>query len=421
MPPLLIPTMNANIAILSALCLLFLLLSAFFSASETAIFSIPRERIECFKTHKLRSMRLIHALLMDGQRTLLLILLANLFVNISLAGVVNTLMTAAWGSGATLWSFAAATTLIIVFGEVLPKNAALRKNESIAAFASPILFYMMKPLSPILNAALKINSFFVARVIPRFRKDSPFITINELKSAVHDSFTQGIISNTEEGIITNLLDKGALPVKRVMTHRTRIALLPHYTTAEEALSELSARQQPFALITRNPRNQEVIGIVTLPDLLKAAPKERCRQLAAAPQWVPETIATADLISFMLAEKIGVVCIVDESGGLSGALSLQDGLEKVMSERPENARQGHGNTRLFSGLRELYTIKDWLPDCLTAQAKDARTLNGLLTRHLGRIPKTGERFDIGDEIFYIMYSGPTKIESVLIRKTQGADD
>jgi len=410
--------MNANIALLSALCLLFLMMSAFFSASETAIFSIPRERIESFRVHGTRSKRLIYELLMDGRRTLMFILLANLFVNITLAGAVNSLMAAVLGRGSALWGFAAATASIIVFGEVLPKNAALRKNEGIAAFAAPALFYLMKLLSPLLSVALKVNGFFLSRLAPRFRGDAPFITTDELKSAVRSSFERGLISKSEQGVIANLLDKGAQPAKRIMTHRSKIPFLPHYATAAEALSELSARKQTFALITRGPRNPEVTGIATVSGLLKAAPKDRCRQLASPPRWAPETIAAADLISFMFAEKLNIVCLVDEFGGLSGAVTLLDGLSKVVSATPKRPFRSPGNARVFSGLQETDAITEWLPESLTARIKDARTLNGVLTRHLGRIPKTGERFDIGGENFYIMYSSPTKIESVLIvRKEQ----
>ncbi|GBU20547.1 hypothetical protein R80B4_00425 [Fibrobacteres bacterium R8-0-B4] len=412
--------MSADIAILSALCALFLLMSAFFSASETAIFSIPRERIESFKTHAARSKRLIYELLMDGQRTLLLILLGNLFVNITLAGLVNSLMSAVLGRSAAFWGFAAATASIIVFGEVLPKNTALVRNEGIAAFASPILFYLMKTLSPLLNIALRVNHFFLSRFTPRLRGNAPFITISELKSAVRSSFEQGVISKSEQGVIANLLDKGAQPVKRIMTHRSKIPLLPHYATAAEALSELSAHKQTFALITNGPRNPQVTGTVTVSDLLKAAPNDRCRQLAAPPQWAPESIAAADLISFMFAEKLHIVCVVDEFGGLSGAVTLMDGLSKVMSAAPKRPFRNAGNARVFNGLQEIDAITEWLPESLTAQVKDAVTLNGLLTRHLGRIPKTGERFDIGGEKFYIMYSGPTRIESVLIVRADDKD-
>jgi CBS domain containing-hemolysin-like protein len=408
--------MTANIPILATLTAVFMVLSSFISASEMALFSIPRERIDAFKGHKSRSRRLIYTLLMNGQRTLQLILLMNVFVNITLAGAINSLTTAVLGRSAAIWSFAIATALIIAFGEVLPKVVAMRKNELIAALASPILYGIMRLLHPLLNVVQGVNRFFLARLSPHFEQNSPFITIEELKSAVRSSFEQGVVSKSEQGVITNLLDKGAQPVKRLMIHRSLLPLLPHYTTASDALAELSKRKQAFALITRGQRGHQIAGVVTLPELLRAPPSDRCRQLASPPQWAPETLAAADLISFMFAEKLRVVCILDEFGALSGAFSLEDGLSRVMNFRPERAAQIRGGTRVFAGTQEIDAMAaEWLPECLIMRSGDARTLNGLLTRHLGRIPKTGERFEIDGRNFYIMYSAPNRIESVLIRR------
>jgi magnesium and cobalt transporter len=379
-----------------------------------ALFSIPRERIDAFREHKSRSRRLIYELLINGQRTLQLILLMNVFVNITLAGIINSLIAAVLGRSAALWSFFVATALIIAFGEVLPKIVAMRKNELIAALASPVLYNVARLIRPLLDVVQSVNRFFLSRIKPHLGQRSPFITIDELKSAVRSSFEQGVISKSEQGVITNLLEKGAQPVKRTMTHRSRIPLLPHYTTASDALKELAARKRSFALVTRGPRGHQVAGVVTLPDLLRAAPTDRCRQLAAPPQWAPETLAAADLISFMFAEKLRVVCIVDEFGGLSGAFSLEESLNRVMNFRPERAAQSKHSAHVFKGLQEIDAMAEWLPECLLAQAKEVRTLNGLLTRHLGRIPKTGERFEIDGRNFYIMYSSPNRIESVLIR-------
>jgi len=130
--------------------------------------------------------------------------------------------------------------------------------------------------------------------------------------------------------------------------------------------------------------------------------------------VPETLEAADLISFMFADKLSVVCTLDEFGGLSGVFSLSDGLNRIMNFQSER-RAPTGTLKVFPGLQEIEEIAEWLPESLLSAAPNARTLNGVLTRYLGRIPKTGERFDIGGKNFYIMYSGPSRIESVMIRK------
>ena len=405
--------MDANFIMLSALGLLCLLLSAFFSASETALFSIPRERIDTFRKHASRSQRLIYALLTDGQRTLLLLLLCNLFVNITLAGIINSLTTAILGKSAVLWSFVAATAAIITFGEVLPKNIALRWNEPIAAVAAPILHSFKTLASPLLNLVQRVNQLFLARFKLHLRGPSPFITIDELKSALSRSLEQGVISKAEQGVITNLLDKGAQPVRRFMTHRSQMLFLPHYTTAGDAAAQLARRGQTCALITRGQRGQQVSGVVLLPDLLRAAPAERCRVIARSPQWAPETLEAADLVSFMFAEDQSVVCVLDEFGGLSGVFTLSDNLNRVMNLRRERAGGSDGNARIFKGLQELDGMAEWLPQSLAEAGQNVRTLNGALTRHLGRIPKTGERFEIDGWNIYIMSSDPNRIESVLI--------
>jgi CBS domain containing-hemolysin-like protein len=417
--------MNANVILLSALCLFFLGISTFFSLAETALFSIPRERIDSFKRDDAGSRRLIYALLLDGQRTLLLILLGNLFVNITLAGLVAALMAMILGAGgsAILWSFLATSAALIVIGDILPKNIALARNESIAAGAAPIIHGMKKATSPLLNLVLKVNRFFLERFKRYLKKPSPFVTVDELKTAVHSSFEKGVITKSEEGVISALLDKGAQPVKRFMIHRSQVPFLPHYTTVSDALAELTRLKQTCALITRGQRGQQVTGVVQLSDLLCARPGDRCRQLAKPPQWVPETLEAADLISFMFADGHGVACVLDEFGGLSGVFSLTDALNRIMNFQNErrDSRRSDVSMKIFSGLQEIDGMEEWLPEDLAAAAQNARTLNGALTRYLGRIPKTGEQFDIGGKNIYITYSGPNRIESVLIKKQLIHDD
>jgi len=411
--------MNTNVILLSALCLLFLGMSTFCSLAETALFSIPRERLNSFQGHKARSRRLIYALLLDGQRTLLLILLGNLFVNITLAGCVMTLMTLILGEGgnAALWSFLITSVALVVIGDILPKNIALLSNEPIAAVAAPVIHILKTVTAPLLSLVLMVNRFFLDAFKRYLRQPSPFVTVDELKTAVRNSFEKGAITKTEEGVISGLLDKGAQPVKRFMVHRSQVPFLPHYTKAAEALAEMARLKQNCALITRGPNSQQVTGIVCLHDLLCASPTDRCRQFAKPPQWVPETLEAADLVSFMFADKLSVVCVIDEFGGLSGVFPLSGGLNRIMNFQNERqtVRTEDSRVRVFPGLQEIDGMEGWLPQSLLAAAQNVRTLNGALTRCLGRIPKTGERFEIDGKKFYIMYSGPTRIDSVLIRK------
>ncbi|MFW5813617.1 MAG: CNNM domain-containing protein [Fibrobacterota bacterium] len=404
-----------TVIILSVLTVLFLFFSAFFSASETALFSIPRERILSFHDDPSRSRRLVHSLLTDGHRTLLLILLGNMFVNITLAGLIQSLLESVLRRNATGLSLLAATAVIIVFGEISPKNFALRNNEKVAALIAPYFHYLKKIAGPLLGLIQKANQVFLTRLKVHFRRPSPFITVDELKSAVYSSTEQGVISQREQELVIGLLEKGAQPVKRFMLHRSQVLLLSQETLAGKALSRMHRQGRPFALVTE--KKGQIKGIVRLPDLFKARRSVPLGNLFYSPEWVPETLEVADLITFMYSKDLNEVCVLDEFGGFAGVFSLAGGLRKLMLFRtPEGPVQGKGErTRVFSGLQELEGIDEWLPPELIALTGDAATLNGVITRYLGRIPKTDDRFAIGDWNFYIIKSGPTRVESVLIRK------
>ncbi|MFP4680212.1 MAG: CNNM domain-containing protein [Chitinispirillaceae bacterium] len=405
-----------TVVILSVFTVLFLLFSAFFSASETALFSIPRERILAFQNDSVRSRRLIHSLLADGHRTLLLILLGNMFVNITLAGLIQSLLEAVLNRSATGLSLLAATAVIIVFGEIFPKNTALGNNEKIAAIIAPYFHYLKKISAPLLGVIQKLNQVFLTRLKVHFRRPSPFVTVDELKSAIYSSARRGAISQWEQDVVIGLLDKGAQPVKRFMLHRSQVLILPQGTMAGKALVRMSRHGRPFVLVSN--RNQQIKGVVRLPDLFKAPPKTTLGKLSAIPEWVPETLEVADLITFMYSKDLSEVCVLDEFGGFAGVFSLAGGLRKVMHFPRQVKKPLHENgtrTKVFSGLQDTENLGDWLPPELAEMSEDVATLNGVLTRFLGRIPKTGDRFAIGGWNFYIIKSGPTKVETVLIRK------
>ncbi len=411
--------MTATIFALAFFTLLFLSLSAFFSASEMALFSIPRERINFFKGHKSRSLKQVYSLLEDGQRTLLLILLGNMFANITLAGLISSLLESLLNRQATGLSLLAATGIIIVFGEILPKNVALRHNEKIAALIAPLFHYLMIISAPLLKVIRKVNQVFLVRVRVHMARPSPFITVDELMSAVQSSVSEGVISRREQHVIINLLDKGAQPVKRFMLHRSQVVFLPKNTPVRKALVEMGRAGRSFLLLTQSARNQQICGIVRLPELLSSSPQIPIRQLCSDAEWVPETLEVADLISYMYENDLNEVCVLDEFGGYAGVFSLAEGLRRVMQlpKHVENAEPEStaGRTRVFSGLEEIEAMEDWITPELESYTEEVRTLNGILTRYLGRIPKTGEQFAIGGFNFYIIKSGLTRIESVLIKR------
>ena len=408
--------------LISILIFVFLAFSAFFSASETALFSIPRERILFFQSNRHKTYQWVFLLLEDGQRTLLLILLGNIFVNITLAGLIHSLLTSTLPDQSPIITLLVATLTIVIFGEMLPKNIAIKNNESIALLISPFLYHLKVLLSPVLKFIQKINQFFLIRIKERLRRPSPFITAEELKTGVIQSARDGAISSDEQDIILGILNQGSQPVRKMMVHRSGLLILPENSNVKTALKNLHDSGQFCAIVRESNDSGQIKGTVHLDRLLKADPGNEIASLVKSPVWVPETMEMADLISFLFNEGIEEACVLDEFGAFSGVFFLSNGLSQIITHAFSRSiiPRAEGKTMVFPGIQDIQTLNAWLPPSLLSFNCDARTLNGLITKYLGRIPVTGERFAIDEWNFYIILSSPTKIESILIRKRNGYD-
>ncbi|MDG5816283.1 CNNM domain-containing protein [Chitinispirillales bacterium ANBcel5] len=398
---------------------LFIVLSAFFSASETALFSIPRERILSFQTHEKRSYNLVYSLLLDGQRTLLLILLGNTFVNITLAGIVYSWMSLIFREQSALVSLFAGTGIIVVFGEIIPKNYALRNNEALAVSIAPYFHRLKRLLSPVLSFIARLNQFFLKKFRVHLKSPSPFVTFEELKWGIINLRKRGAITPSEQEMIQGMLEQGALAVKKFMTHRSMIPVFLPTKRCSDAIREMSELKQTFALVSDSESKLHVKGFVRLHSLLKSPPHAPVGRHCYGAHWVPDSVEMAQLLAFMFRKKVTEVCVLDEFGGYSGVFSLSVGLRKIFQSAQQTTETIHfkipAASMVFDGLQDIESMEEWLPPTLSQHSQGARTLNGLLSNYLGRIPETGDKFFVDEWYFYVVKAEPTRISTVLIRK------
>jgi CBS domain containing-hemolysin-like protein len=153
--------------------------------------------------------------------------------------------------------------------------------------------------------------------------------------------------------------------------------------------------------------------------MKADRKISVSKVIEPPVWVPESVEIAELVRFLLNTGNDKACVLDEFGSFCGVFALSTGMNKflevVFPLTAQPQRNADIKTMMFSGAQDIGQIQAWLPEELKNSDIEARTLNGLLTNYIGKIPKTGDRFVIDGWDFYIILANPTKIESVLIRK------
>lgn len=397
--------------------IIFLLLSGFFSSSETALFSIPREHVSFYRKSGKKRHQWIYKLLREGQQTLLLILLGNLAVNITTVGLIHKLMLFFVAQNTTLASLFAATGIILLFGEIVPKSIAVRNSIAIARFNAPFLYYLKVAFYPVLVSLQKINIFFLSQFSRHLRKPSPYITLDEFKSSIVESTQKGILSESEWQIIRNVLKAAELPVLKVMTHRSQLLSILETTPLSEAVSKMCNGDHTFCCVRSKGGSDEITGLLYLRDVFFKEGSSIARSYSKSVAWITDSIEIADVIGYMFDKKYTEVCVHDEYGSFTGVFSLNTGLREVLqltSSEPASVEQ-HVASKEVKGIVELETIKDWIPPSLVEQAKSSRTMNGLISTYLGRIPKTGETFAIDGWKFYIIRSKLNSIESVLIKK------
>ncbi|MBN1306709.1 MAG: DUF21 domain-containing protein [Chitinispirillaceae bacterium] len=398
-----------------------LVLSAFFSASETALFSIPRERIVVFQQAESRMRQWVYELIRHGQRTLLMILFGNLFVNITLAGSIHALMRIVVPGGGVMLTMAVATAIIVIFGEMLPKNIALKHNETVACLIAPALSGLTFICSPLLVSIHRINDFFLARLRMRLRRPSPFVTIDEMKSGVIASRKSGAISAEEQDMIVRLLDRGTQPVGNFMEHRSQLVLMPGDAPCSRAIERLKDARRLFLLVYTRGTTGRVDGMVHLAALLRCPPAQPLHDLMRPLHWVSATMEVAEAIGLLFDKECTEAGIVDEYGSFCGVFSLSTGLRTVVAPvfNPvgKPAAAAGRKAGLFAGETAVETMAGWLPPSLGKTVRRARTLNGLLTGYLGLIPQTGDKFAIDGWNFYIINADSSKIGSILIKKKE----
>ena len=400
--------------------ILFLSCSAFFSSSETALFSIPRERHNFYRNNQKKSFKLVYQLLTNGQQTLLLILLCNLFVNTAVVGLIHTLTTVFLPHNSGWPTLVIATVVIVTFGEILPKNIALQHNEKIAVLISKPLYYLMMASRPVLMLLQKINTWFLLKFSTFLRKPSPFVTLEELLSGVNECSRDGTISLEEAHVLKRVLQYGEEPVSRFMIHRSQCLFVEKSETIPRVIDKLQRKNTYVACVMANVGENSIIGLVYLSDLLMADGSGDLGKIIDKPFWIPDTMETADLIGVLIRNQRVHASCMDEFGGFSGLFSLNYGLDRLFHFRDFSPTQSFPSKEnrvktTLKGDEDLERIADWIPPSMKKHITKVRTLNGLITRYLGKIPEKDFVFAVDGWTFYILDVKPNYIETVSIEK------
>ncbi|MGM0462782.1 MAG: CNNM domain-containing protein [Fibrobacterota bacterium] len=356
--------------------------SAFFSASETALFSIERYAVAGFSRGDFRD-RAIYRLLNASEETLITILIVNLFVNLFIINQVEYLVSVYVGESLLL-SFAAATGVLLVFGEILPKNWAVSHSRSYARFCAPLLDFFRTSLTLIVRIFQRINQkllYFNSSYI--LRSPAPFVTDHEYLSALQRSREKSELSSHSYDFMRRFMQVCSRPVSVCALHRFRVKDIPDLQV------------------------EAVFGRI-------APQKIRYREQDISAHWFSLHRRIGELLDFFKEQSCDAVLVNDEYGDYYGVCRLKDILE-YWKQREESRAYSPEFPVVLSGKDHLVLYEKYFPKKMVQRFRNVKTVNGVVTSWLGFIPRRGYVFGVESYIFEIIRANQRCIESIQIRR------
>ncbi len=414
--------MGAIIAILLAVLLLYA--SGFVSASEIAFFSLSPVDLSEIEEGKHTSDRRISALLNDSERLLATILISNNFVNVTIIMLCNYFFasTIHFGNSVILEFLlitVVLTFLLLLFGEIMPKIYSAQNTLKFCRKAAPAISFLKNFFSP-LSALLVRSSFLVNRCVA---KKNYNISVDELSQALE--LTDKSEISEESNILEGIIRFGEETAKEVMTSRLDMVDLEINTPYSDVLKCIVENAYSRIPVYAESRDN-IKGILYIKDLLPHLGKGdnfRWQTLVRPAYFVPETKMIDDLLRDFQANKIHIAIVVDEFGGTSGIVTMEDIIEEIVGEINDEYDDEertyvklNDRTYIFEAktlLSDFYKIMKADPALFEKVEGDADTLAGLLLEIKGEFPVLHERLDYGNYHFEVLEMNTRRILKVKV--------
>ncbi|WP_170398166.1 HlyC/CorC family transporter [Ruegeria arenilitoris] len=414
--------------------LLLLVLSGFFSGSETALTASSRGKLRAQADKGSRGAQKALDITDDNERLIGSVLLGNNLVNILAASLATALFTRLFGESGVALATLVMTLLVLVFAEVLPKTYAITNAEKAAAAVAPIISVVVTVFSPMV-AAVRLLVRGVLRLFGvQIDPDSNILAVREeIAGALHLGHSEGVVEKEDRDRILGALDLGDRTVEEIMLHRSNIEMIDA-DDAPEAILQQCLKSPHTRLPVFRDEQENIVGVVHAKDLFRAmyahagASEEDSDRLksfdiskvANDPYFVPETTTLDDQMREFLRMHSHFALVVDEYGSLRGLITLEDILEEIVGEIADefDIEEDVPVTRTEDGqflvegamtIRDANRAMDWsLPD------EEANTIAGLVIHEAQMIPVTGQVFSFHGFRFEVTAREGNRITELKIR-------
>jgi Mg2+/Co2+ transporter CorB len=409
-----------------AIVVFCLMLSAFFSGSETALTASSRASMSQLEKQGNREAGIVNRMLAQRERLLGALLLGNNAVNIAASSLATGVLLTWFGNAGVIYATVAMTVLVVVFSEILPKTAAFNAPDHFALLIARPMQIVVTVLGPVLMAIETMVRWLLKHVGIVVGEDQDILSAREeLRGAVDLFHREGGVEKLDRDMFGGVLDLRELAVSDVMIHRTNMITLNAEDKAEDLVNAVIASPVTRLPLWRgNPEN--IVGVLHVKDLLRAlhavdgdASKVDIGALMTAPWFVPDTRPVSEQLKAFRRRKTPFALVVDEYGEVEGLVTLEDILEEIVGDItdehdvavPGVRRQPDGSVNVDGAvpIRDLNRVMDWnLPD------EEATTIAGLVIHEARSIPEVGQSFTFHGFRFRVLRKARNRITALRIQ-------
>ncbi|MCX7307678.1 MAG: HlyC/CorC family transporter [Afipia sp.] len=402
-----------------------LLVSAFFSASETALTASSRASMLRLEKQGSRQAGVVAYLLNARERMIGALLLGNNVANIGASALATGLFTAWFGEVGVLYATAVMTVLVVIFAEVLPKTIAINAPDRLSLLVAQPMKFLVILLSPVLNVIeIIIRALLTILRIPVGANQPTLSPTERLRGAVDLIHHEGGVEKLDRDMLGGLLDLKDLQVSDVMVHRTEMVMIDADLPAEELVREMLATEYTRIPLWRD-KPENIIGVLHAKDVLRAIrlnegdiSKIDVNAIMLPPWFVPDLRPLSEQLKAFRRRKTHFALVVDEYGEVEGMVTLEDILEEIVGDISDEhdievagVRAQPDGSVVVDGsvpIRDLNRAMDWhLPD------EEATTVAGLVIHEARSIPDRGQNFTFHGFRFRVLKRERNRITALRI--------
>ncbi len=398
--------------------------SAFFSGSETALFSLSRLDLQKLRRERQRHSETLHALLDQPRRLIISILCGNELVNIAAAANMTAILVSLYGVERAGWiSILVMVPLLLLFGEVTPKTISVSDPVRISTgiVASPMSLWV-RIVTPLVWVIRSVADRLTTLIVGKEKAAENILQVDEFRTLVEEVAKEGELNATERALIYNLLEAGDTEVVEIMTPRTRTAFLNVDMSVPEMVEKFRSHRHPRVPVFRDYQDN-VVGFMHAEDVLRLV-LDKVDLAALEPESilrpvvvVPLTKKVDEMFDFFQANNARAAVVLNEFGGVEGLVSMKDVLtfifgqisgevqgQELYQERDENSYEVNGDMKLtdFNNLTN-FGIED----------PRMTTIGGVAFRHLDRLPRVGDSVSVEGILIAVLEMDAHRIATVRV--------